>query len=328
MSRNPFCKVFGLGLPVARLLSQMERSCPCGAPLEVASDDDQEKSLEAALRKANSRRAKVGLCLSDWNNRITALAFVCLFYLHSGNGRSLGRPKGSEQYQQCCIYRVHKTVDNADRYKTIRPHFGQRDRCWIAGRVRSQERGPRQRKTCPSLPSCLSGTSNCRRPGHDECCKEGQTGSWVIPGPPVFPDQTREIGVDPLVTADRVWGARAARIKSTYDNRLAFGGNPERAKEWADAIAKFPFYAPLSLVGCINYRSPDDRVLYQTSFIYDVDIQGTTFPLLSEKSPVSLPPTPMPNDPGGVVVHPREVQRIVPGEKVKLKPMLYGVFAH
>jgi len=105
-------------------------------------------------------------------------------------------------------------------------------------------------------------------------CKKGQTGSWVIPGRPIFPDQTDNIDGDTSssfsIFASKVWAARAARIKSAYENRVA-KQSLEQAQAWANAIAQYPFYAALYLVGCINYRSPDNRSLYQTSFMFGLE---------------------------------------------------------
>ncbi len=55
---------------------------------------------------------------------------------------------------------------------------------------------------------------------------------------------------------------------------------------------------------------------------------SNSFPLLSKDNPISLPPTPMPNNPDGVILHARELQRIVPGNQIKLTVPLYGVFAN
>lgn len=166
-------------------------------------------------------------------------------------------------------------------------------------------------------------------------CQQGRTGSWIIPGRPVFPDQAGSIDGDTptafMIPANKVWAARAARIKSIYDNRLVLAHETrERAQEWADATAEFPFYAPLSLVGCINYRSSDNAALYQTGFMSDFSEKGTgrLFPLLSKENPVSLPPTPMPGDLDGVVVYPRKMQRVIPGDQIKVGTPLYGSFAY
>jgi hypothetical protein len=108
------------------------------------------------------------------------------------------------------------------------------------------------------------------------------------------------------------------------------GFSKDQAKSWADQAADFPFHAQVYLVGCVNYRSPDNRSLYQTSFMFGIEEKDTnrTFPLLSADNPVDLPSTPMPGDPIGVVVHPREVQRVIAGDRIDLNVPLYGTFAN
>lgn len=163
-------------------------------------------------------------------------------------------------------------------------------------------------------------------------CREPQSSSFIIPGRVLFPDQAQNIyGDTPSsfgIEADRVWAARAARIKSTYDMKMAFG-NAERAQAWANELAKFPFYAPLNFVGCINYRSADNTTLYQTSFMFDVSTRPArkSFPLLGGIPPVIRYPEPEPGEPDTVMVFPREMQRLIPGDQIKLGTPLYGTFA-
>ncbi len=163
-------------------------------------------------------------------------------------------------------------------------------------------------------------------------CQKPRDGSFVIPGEAVFPDQTQDLngGVAEAfgIGAEKLWEARAARINSAREYNATVG-RPDRAQAWAEELSKFPFHAPLSLVGCINYRASDNAALYQTSFMFDVGPKpdGGAFPLLSENHPVTTWPTTLPGDPDVVVVHPRMAQRVVPGDQVRLSKPLYGTFA-
>jgi hypothetical protein len=60
-----------------------------------------------------------------------------------------------------------------------------------------------------------------------DTCKKGQTGDWVIPGRPIFPDQIDKIQGDLpnsfLALSNTVWKVRADRIRWIYENRLAKG---------------------------------------------------------------------------------------------------------
>ncbi len=167
-------------------------------------------------------------------------------------------------------------------------------------------------------------------------CREAQSGSFIIPGQVLFPDQDQDVDAGIArgfgIEAERVWAARAARIKSTYDAEMA-SGKAERAQAWASELAKFPFYAPLNFVGCINYRSSDNEALYQTSSMYSVTIVSTnprrdSFPLLGGKPPIVRYPEPEPGNPDILMVFPRELQRILPGNQVKLGKPLYSTFAN
>lgn len=169
-------------------------------------------------------------------------------------------------------------------------------------------------------------------------CQRPRRGSFIIPGRVLFPDQTQSIqGEIPnafSIRGKKVWAARAAHIKSSHDYEMA-REKPERAQALAEALSKFPFHAPLSLVGCINYRSPDNATLYQTSFMFDVGPKpdGTsppypvTFPLLGGVPPVTRYPEPKPDDPDILMVFPRELQRVVSGDRIKLGSTLYSTFA-
>ncbi len=103
--------------------------------------------------------------------------------------------------------------------------------------------------------------------GMKAACQKGDTDSWIIPGQPIFPGQTQTINGDGLtswiIDIHRIRNARLGRINNTFNNKAATG-DTMRAAAWANEIAKFPFFAPIALVGCINYRSPDNRILYQT----------------------------------------------------------------
>ena len=164
-------------------------------------------------------------------------------------------------------------------------------------------------------------------------CRRGDTGSWIIPGRPIFPGQTQAIGGDVSsswdIEIDRVRNARLARISSMYNTKAA-DGDAAKARAYAYATAKFPFFAPIALVGCINYRSPDNKALYQTSFMFDLEANdgSAPLPLLSGVMPVIRPPTPSPSDPEVMVVHPTEVQRIVRGNQIKLTVPLFSTFAN
>ncbi len=164
-------------------------------------------------------------------------------------------------------------------------------------------------------------------------CHGPRSGSFIIPGQVLFPDQTQDIngGIAHAfwIEAERVWKARAARINSARDYNSSVK-MPDRAQVWADELSKFPFHAALSLVGCINYRSSDNVTLYQTSFMFDISAQpgGGGLPLLGGERPIITPPSTTPEDPDIVVVHPRELQRIMPGGQIRLSKPLYGTFAN
>ena len=165
-------------------------------------------------------------------------------------------------------------------------------------------------------------------------CQEPRNGSFIIPGSLLFPDQTQKAQGDIpnsfLIPADRVWAARDARIKATYDMEMA-DGHPQWAQALAKELAEFPFVAPLNLVGCINYRSSDNKILYQTSFGFDVSPKPSSksFPLLGGVPPVIRYPEPEPGGPPDtVMVFPRELQRIMPGDQIKLGTPLYSTFAN
>lgn len=164
-------------------------------------------------------------------------------------------------------------------------------------------------------------------------CREAQSGSSIMPGQVLFPGQDHDIDGGIArgfgIEAKRIWAARAARINSTRNYNMSVG-RPDRAQDWADELSKFPFYAALSLVGCINYRSSDNVALYQTSFAFDVSAKpgGGGIPLLSGKHPVTVLPSSTPEDPDIVVVHPRMMQRVMPGDQIRLEKPLYSTFAN
>lgn len=164
-------------------------------------------------------------------------------------------------------------------------------------------------------------------------CQEPRSSYFVIPGQALFPDRDQDVyggSAYPFgISAERVWEARAARINSTREYNIAIG-RPDRAQAWAESLSKFPFYAALNLVGCINYRSSDNAALYQTSFMFSVSAKpgGEGLPLLGGKRPVIIPPSTTPEDPDIMVVHPRMIQRIVPGDQIKLEKPLHSTFAN
>lgn len=166
-------------------------------------------------------------------------------------------------------------------------------------------------------------------------CQDAREGPFVIPGQVLFPDQSQsvqgDIPINASIEAERVWAARTARINSIHERNMA-NGKPQRAEAWAEALSKFPFYAPLSFVGCINYRSSDSKTLYQTSFRFDIAPKSddaafprlASFPLLSGEPPATRYPEPAPYDPDVVMVFARKMQRVVPGEQIKLATPFYG----
>lgn len=167
-----------------------------------------------------------------------------------------------------------------------------------------------------------------------EVCREPRSGSFTIPGRVLFPGQPPqnvegEVPRGFIIPAEQVWAARAARIKSTYDSIYALNRNVERARAWAKAISEFPFYGALYFMGCINYRSIDDSIPYQTSFMFDLSYKpdGHGFPLLSGEPVKDRSLTPDPNDPDVRVVHTSRMQRMVPGDQIKIGTPLWGRFA-
>ena len=169
--------------------------------------------------------------------------------------------------------------------------------------------------------------------GMKAACRKGDTGSWIIPGRPIFPGQTQAVDGDVStswdIDIDRVRNARFARINRMY-NAKAAKGDTVKARAYADASAQFPFFAPIALVGCINYRSPDNKLLYQTSFMFDLEAGdgSASFPLLSGVMPVIRYPTPSPSDPEVLMLYPTEAQRILRGDQIKLAVPLYATFAN
>lgn len=164
-------------------------------------------------------------------------------------------------------------------------------------------------------------------------CQEPRSGSFIIPGQTLFPDREENIhsGIAyPFsIDAKKIWEARTARVNSARDYNIGVG-RPDRAQAWAEELSKFPFYDALNLVGCINYRSSDNTTLYQTSFMFSVSAKpgGGGIPLLGGKRPIIVPPTSTPEDPDILVVHPREIQRIMPGDQIRLEKSLYSTFAN
>jgi hypothetical protein len=159
-------------------------------------------------------------------------------------------------------------------------------------------------------------------------CHETQ-GSFVIPGQVLFPDQTQNVdGDNPRgfdILAERIWAARDARIKSVDRTHYV---NPARAEAWIAELSKFPFHAQLDLVGCINYRSPDNSALYQTGFIFSVGAKpnGNPLPLLSGEPVPDTPPDI--SDPDVAIFHVRRMQRVVPGDEIQLGIPSYGSFVN
>jgi hypothetical protein len=167
-----------------------------------------------------------------------------------------------------------------------------------------------------------------------EVCRGPRSGSFTIPGQVLFPGQPpqnvdREVPTGFVIPAELVWAARDARVKSVYDRNYAINKNVERARAWAKAVSEFPFNGALYFVGCINYRSTDSSLLYQTSFTFDLSYKpdGGGFPLLNGEPTKDLSPTPDPNDPDVLVLHARRSQRMVPGDQIKIGTPLYSSFA-
>jgi hypothetical protein len=159
-------------------------------------------------------------------------------------------------------------------------------------------------------------------------CHEAH-GSFVIPGQVIFPDQTQNVDGDNPgsfgIVAEKIWAARDARIKSVDRAQYL---NPALAEAVIAELSKFPFYAPLDLVGCINYRSSDNSALYQTGFIFSIATKpnGNLFPLLSgEPVPDTSPDI---SDPDVMVLHGRRLQRNMPGDEVQLGRPSYGSFVN
>lgn len=161
--------------------------------------------------------------------------------------------------------------------------------------------------------------------GMEEACQEARLNSSTIRGQVLFPDQSEDLdgGIPQsfLIDVDKVWASRAARIKSAYEAEMA-RGKSQLAEEWKGALAEFPFHADLHFVGCVSYRSSTSKTLYQTSFMFDLG----SFPLLGGKPPVIHYPEPEPNNPDILMLFSRQMQRIVPGDKIKLSNFTYGTF--
>ena len=164
-------------------------------------------------------------------------------------------------------------------------------------------------------------------------CREARESRVVIPGQVVFPDQTEDINQGTpngfIIPAETVWAIREARIKSAHDREMA-RNRPEWAEAWATELSKFPFHAPLYFTGCVNYRSSDNKLFFQTSFMFGVNSKpsGNSFPLLGGTPPVVRYPEPSPSDPEALMVFPHRMQRIVQGEEVDLGRPLYATFAN
>ncbi len=158
-------------------------------------------------------------------------------------------------------------------------------------------------------------------------CREVRESPVMFPGPVIFPDQTehtnRGVPHSFNIQAKDVWAVRAAWIKSTHDNEMA-RNRPDRAEAWAAAHSEFPFHAPLYFVGCVNYRSSDNALYFQTSFMFSVssNSSGNSFPLLGGQPPVIRYPEPSPSDPETLMVFPRQFQRSISGDQIKLEPAL------
>jgi hypothetical protein len=90
--------------------------------------------------------------------------------------------------------------------------------------------------------------------GMVDACRKGRTGSWVIPGRPVFPGQTQNIDGDTpssfMIDGSKVWAARAARIKSTFDNRSTMKAASGR-KRGQTQLLSFPFMLRSSSSGAL-----------------------------------------------------------------------------
>jgi hypothetical protein len=98
-------------------------------------------------------------------------------------------------------------------------------------------------------------------------CREARESPIVIPGQVVFPDQTEDINQGTpnsfIIPAETVWAVREARIRLIHNREMA-RNRPERAEAWAADLSKFPFHAALYFIGCVNYRSSDNRLFFQT----------------------------------------------------------------
>jgi hypothetical protein len=165
-----------------------------------------------------------------------------------------------------------------------------------------------------------------------EVCQRARNGGFTLGGPAIFPGQDENVNYGMAssfdILAEKVWAIRATRIQRAHDREIALN-QPERAAMWTERLSQFPFYAPLYVAGCVNYFSPDNKLMFQTSFLYGLSAaeDGRIFPLLSGQPPVIRHPEPHPEDPEVIRVFPRQLQRHVNGEDIKLSRPLYPTFA-
>ena len=318
--------------------------------MKDAAEDDHEKASHVPLvvpeSQAKHRWRKTKHYWSKWESwmglvmLVVVIFYTCTTY-RLWQAQIIANSINNEMY--VTQSRPWVMLDDIKPY-----HLGLDDEAgvafWVYLPVKNVGHSPAQNVSVSGR--LLINNNNDLRPDQAmaEVCREPRSGSFIIPGQVLFPGQPpqnaeREVPSGFVIPAEQVWAARAARIKSTYDSNYAVNKNVERATAWAQAVSEFPFYGALYFVGCINYRSADNSTLYQTSFMFDLSYtpnaaklaRGTpradSFLLLSGEPAKDLSPTPDPNDPDVWVVHGRRIQRMVPGDQIKVGTPLYGTFA-
>ena len=281
------------------------------------AEQNHDESLEAALRQAEekkpNRRQRTYKHFSEWKNVVDALTLV-LVSVTTAFSLALWRAQINANKINGAIYvsssrpwvmltEVKPTGLSSDDEAGVS--------LWAKVGVKNIGHSPAQNVS-------VSGKLLMDRFDPDpyramvSVCRKARNGYWGIPGSVLFPDQTKNVyGENPTsfsIVASRIWAARTKRIESAR----IYEQNPEEGKVMADDLAKFPFYEALYFVGCINYRGSDNTGFYQTSFMFDIG----SFPLLGGV---------LPKDKVGQA---RMMQRIIPGNRIKLGTPLYGTFAY